>query len=405
MIRRQPVIALLLPYPLNPLVGGVQRITWQLGQYFAGRGWKVIYVSLATAGHCQPPQGVLEHPAEVLPERSGPIRAFLNGVLTRHQPDVVINQMALSGAIGKALWEASDAGCQFIVVGCFHNSPALYRDSLEHILGHRLRKSPLLRQLVDNPAGRGLLLWLHRRRAGHRFCQAISQCHRLVLLSPTFFEEIRWFVPDADPNRLAAIANGFPTQPPPSQDTKRNRLLFVGRMNNLQKNIFMLPDLWERLHAQLPDWELHLVGDGRDLVELKAMVAARRLPRVMFHGRTDPTDLYCSARLFLMVSAFEGFGNTLIEAQMQGTVPVAFDTYSALRWILHDGIDALILRAGDIAGFAEAISRLARDSTRLASMSEAAVANAKRFSETNIGGQWEMLLAQLGVRLPQQDFV
>lgn len=397
MSERQPVLALLLPYPLDPLVGGVQRVTWQLGSYFADRGWRVIYVSLSAHGHCQPLKGVLEHPARDLPERIGPIRNFLDGVIARHRPDVVINQMALSRVIGDALWTVSNAGQNCTVLACYHNSPALYRDSLVHILGHRLRKWPILRRFIDNVAGRWVLNARHRLLTGRSFRRVMAHCHRLVLLSPTFFEELRWFVPDVDMGKLAAIPNGFPLATAPLPDEKCNRLLFVGRMNNLQKNVFLLPDLWAGLEAQLPDWELHLVGDGQDMSELKAMFAARQLPRVIFHGRRDPTDDYRAARIFLMVSAYEGFGNTLIEAQMQGVVPVAFDTYSALSWILHDGSDAQIVPAHDVSALAEAIVALARDSARLTAMSLAAVENAKRFSEVRIGVQWEELFAQLGV--------
>ena len=245
----------------------------------------------------------------------------------------------------------------------------------------------------------------HRLRARHGIRRAIGRSNRLALLSLIFFDELRWSVTDVYPCKLAVIASNFSSLTPPSPNEQRNRLLFVDRMDNLQNNFPLLSDIWVRRQVMLPDGELHLVGDKPDLAELKAMFAARGLPRVVFHGRADPTSHYRAARLFLKVSAYEGFGNTLIVSQPQGAVPIAVDTYSALRWILHDGTDAWIILPGDVIAFAEAVLLLAEDTELQGAMSRAGIANSARFCEAHIGAQWEALCADFGVGLRTVDNV
>ena len=408
MTEGKPVLVLLMPFALDPQEGGVQRVTWQLGQYFSLHGWKVVYVSLSSRRHIQPKNGVLEYPPRDLrggAARVTPIRRFLEEVFLRHRPDLVINQAALYGTVSKVVWGMSEAGRQFSVIGCYHNSPAQYVTSLTHSLRYRFRKFPRWRRLIDIPFGRALLIWQHKVLGGRLYRTALSRCQRLVLLSPTYFDELRWFVAEAQQANLAAIPNGFPRQQAPDWGGKCNRLLYVGRMDNQQKNIFALTEIWEKVYDKLPDWELHLVGDGPDRAELESAFSSLNLPRVVFHGQGDPIEHYRAAKLFLMVSAYEGFGNTLIEAQMQGVVPIAYDTYSALRMILRDGENARVIPPRDLDAYAGAILALAGASERLREMADQAVHNAQRFSEDAIGKQWDALLADVCSNRPSEASV
>lgn len=392
-------VAIVLPHALDPLAGGVQRISWELGHALGRRGWTPLFVSLAAAGHHAPRSGTLAHPDAPLADDASAIADFLRPVFARHRPAAVINQIALSRPIADALAALRREGPGFGIVGCFRINPSMYRDNHRHIVRHQLRHRPMLLRLIDHAPGWRALLALHRWRNAPRFRQALARCDRFMLLSPTFFDELAWYVPDVDRSRLAALPNGFPTPArPPEAAAQRKRMLFVGRMDEAQKNIFLIPEIWSRIQHRLPDWELDLVGDGPDRVALEARIAARGLCRVHVHGRCDPDGPYRAARLFLMLSAYEGFGNTLVEAQARGVVPVAFDSYSAVRWILNHGQDALLVPPFDLDAYAEALVSLATDPARLAAMRTAAIANAARFSEESLCDRWDAVLADVAAR-------
>ncbi len=401
MIERQPTVALVLPQALDSTAGGVQRSTWQLGHYLARRHWEVVFISLTAKGHEMPRVGTLRYPpVDVFGDRSG-LRRFLEETLREGQPSVVVNQIGVTPEPMRTLWDLREVVGHYAIVSCFRNNPAFFRDNYRHIVRHALRKMPWAFSLIDRMIGWNLILALHRWKNRRLFRKALARCDRFMMLSPSFISELRWYLPDLDERKLIAIPNGFQIPAATGQGSKRNHLLFVGRLENAQKNVFMIPRLWKVLQTRLPNWELHVVGDGEDRGELERLAEDSSLERIVFHGRRPPAAHYRDAKIFLMLSAYEGFGNTLIEAQMHGVVPVAFRSYSAIDWMLNDGRDAVLVPAFDLGRFVDEVERLATDKERRREMSAAARVNAGRFSEEMVGEQWHAVLTQLAqARIP-----
>lgn len=386
-------IVFVLPFAFDPHVGGVQNVTYQLGHYLEASGCRVRYVSLSASGHM-----VSDKVDLVFPERdcrfSGhDIRLFLTMVLGDFRPDVVINQTGFLQEPAASLWMLRKT-LGFKVVSCFHNNPNQIKDNYKHVIRHRLADYPHVFRLIDHRVGWAGFLAYHWVKTSILFRLALARSDRFVLLSPTFFKELAWYIPRIDTTRLAAIPNGFriPVMEPRE---KRKRLLFVGRLSHGQKNVLLLPRLWALISNALLDWELHIVGDGPDRGRLEQAIDERGLSRVFLHGKMDPVEHYQQAAIFLMLSAYEGFGNTLIEAQMHGVVPVAFKSYSALPWMLNDGVDAVFVEPFDLEHYAQLVTRLATDSQALARMRKASYENAKRFSEQRVGEQWIELFSEL----------
>lgn len=388
-------VVFVLPQPLDPDAGGVQRITWRVGHFLAEQAWRVVFCSLAHEGHRSPDLGVLYHPDRSLAGDAAGLRVFIGGLLGRFQPDVVVNLVALDPEPRETLWQIRRDGGTHRIISCFFNNPAFFRDNVHHIMSDGLRRWPRLRFLAANRLVLRTILWVHRLRKGPLFQTAITQCDRFMLLAPTFSDELRWYVPQLDVTKVVAI-------PPPTQvpvghqsDEKQNRILFVARIENSQKNVFLLPEIWARVQNRLPEWELHIVGDGKDLESLKEMFRKKGLQRVILHGKCEPFEHYRAAKIFLMISTYEGFGVTLIEAQVYGVVPVAFRSYSAIDWILNHGRDAVLVPPFDVDRLADEVEQIARDEERWSAMSAAARENARRFSEDVVGEQWTQLLLEL----------
>lgn len=384
-----PTIAMVVPFPLDPGRGGVQRIAWNTGHYLASKGWKVVHVSLSPDVEAVTPADVsIVRPAKRL-ESERDVLDFLRTTLVAAGVDVAISQIGMDPVIGKALWTIRSERPELGIINAFHANPAAFRQNALHLVRNRLRH-PLLRRCVRGRWIERLLLAIHRRSNASRFRAMIERCDRLMLLAPTFVEELRWYVQDFDVSKVAIIPNGFAALDQPV-GAKEQMLLFVGRVEDAQKNVLMIPRIWARLAARLPDWQFHIVGDGIDRAELARQIEAAKLERIVLHGWQDPEPFYARARIFTMLSSYEGFGNTLIEAQRHGVVPVAFDSYSALRWILNDGRDASVVPAFDEDGYVRAVLDLAADDGVLTAMSACARANARRFSETAMGDGWHAL--------------
>ncbi|WPL19381.1 Glycogen synthase [Thiorhodovibrio winogradskyi] len=150
------------------------------------------------------------------------------------------------------------------------------------------------------------------------------------------------------------------------------RLLSLGRIINSDKGIFWLPEILERLPADVG--QLTIAGDGPDLAELKRR-CARFGERVRFIGRVDAEQVpkvLASHDVFLFPSRFEGLPLSLVEAMAAGCVPVASRIKGVTETVVRSGENGLLFPIGDVQAAAQAIEQLHRDPDGLSRMSTAA---------------------------------
>jgi len=127
------------------------------------------------------------------------------------------------------------------------------------------------------------------------------------------------------PGRTSAIGFGVDAARfhSPAPKPARFNVLFVGQLRPY-KGVDVLLQAW----AQMTDADLHIVGDGHEAVQLRAMADHLGLHSVHFHGGvTDRqlTDFYAQAHVLVLPSTrkAEAFGLVLLEGMAAGCVPVA----------------------------------------------------------------------------------
>jgi glycosyltransferase involved in cell wall biosynthesis len=176
---------------------------------------------------------------------------------------------------------------------------------------------------------------------------------------------------------------------------KRNVILHVGRIVISQKRSDLLLDFWESTYKSLYDWEFVIIGDGPYLEELKTDLERRKLPRVILKGYQEPEKYYKMAKIFMMPSAFEGFPNTILEAQSYGCLPVVFNSYAALEWIVHDKEDSFLISPFDTIEMSNTIMQIANDEGKLLEMQKESLINARKFTIDKVGQHWLSLFSSL----------
>jgi glycosyltransferase involved in cell wall biosynthesis len=88
------------------------------------------------------------------------------------------------------------------------------------------------------------------------------------------------------------------------------------------------------------------------------------LDRVTFFGKDNPNEFYKKAKIFHMTSAYEGFGNVLVEAQSYGCVPFLFNSYSAALDIVSHKENGILVTP-NINKYVEETKDLMMNSTKL----------------------------------------
>jgi glycosyltransferase involved in cell wall biosynthesis len=144
-----------------------------------------------------------------------------------------------------------------------------------------------------------------------------------------------------------------------------------------QKGQPILLDALARLLPQAPATQLFLAGDGPTRPELEAQVAALSLAaHVTFLGvvsRGQLPALLARTDVVVLPSYWEGLPVSLIEAISAGKAIVA-SRVGGNPELVSDGVNGLLVPAGDAAALAQALLSLAGDPQRVQHMGEAALA-------------------------------
>lgn len=162
------------------------------------------------------------------------------------------------------------------------------------------------------------------------------------------------------------------------------RLIYGGRMSQVQKRVLDFVPLAEHLLARGIDFTLDLVGGGSQVEKLQSAFAA--MPhggRVRLIDAIPPEAMPAEWRardVFLQASEYEGTSNSMLESMAEGAVPIVTDASSGIRSVIADGENGYIVPVGDMAAMADRIALLAREPARLEAMGRAAHAKAGEYS-------------------------
>jgi glycosyltransferase involved in cell wall biosynthesis len=199
--------------------------------------------------------------------------------------------------------------------------------------------------------------------------RVIAAADRVVCVSDHTADYVRSLVPDA---RIVVLPNGVDTgrfRPAAGTSASRPVVLVVRRLVR-RTGVDRLLTAW-RLAGLDERAELHVVGDGPERAALEA--AASDLTHVRFLGRVDDDALvahYQQAHVSVVpTSSGEGFGLSAAESLACGTPVVAVDE-GALREVVTDGVDGLLVAQADVAALGAALRRIVDDPALRARLAE-----------------------------------
>lgn len=216
---------------------------------------------------------------------------------------------------------------------------------------------------------------------------------KIVLLSQNFIPEYR-AISGGEENKFTAISNmlSFAEDTKPAEQ-KSKTVLVVSRMEERQKRIKLALKIWNL--APHNGWQLKIVGTGEDLEYYKCLAKRWKVKDVSFEGRQNPLPYYQEAPVFMMTSAFEGWGLTLTEAQQCGCVPIVFDTYASLSDIVENGRNGFVVPEGNIDEYVARLTQLMDDASLCRKLAENAMTDCQRYTPQKVALQWNTLFNEL----------
>ena len=315
--------------------------------------------------------------------------AKLRKVLVDDKIDIIINQWGLPYTPIKTARKAAK-GLDVKIISVYHNAPSF---------NGRIQKLNIALMGCENLMKR-LALRLMRFAFKKVTSRAMAYIYRhsdlFLVLSPSYIEEFKRFTGVSDDRYLQVLTNPITVEHGGYEyafNEKQKEIIYVGRLDFVQKRVYRVIDTWNYLEERFPDWRLTIVGDGEDRENLENHVKYLGLKRVSFEGFQKPIDYYKRASILLLTSDFEGFPLVLAECMSFGVIPAVYNSYSAVCDIIDDGKDGIVLpyhkngyQAEEAAGM---IVNIMKDDGKREQMALAAIKKSKEYTVEKIYSEWE----------------
>ncbi|MEZ7506110.1 glycosyltransferase [Flavobacterium sp. Arc2] len=379
-------IAIIIIHVFDPEAGGVQRITNNISEIFASMGHNVCILSYSTKN--------VDYSNNTIPVLTIKNQTELKKILFDKNIQVVINQEGYCRKFTKLLLK--NKGAETSIINNLHINPLNFHDNYQQFIGSFLKRHHL--GFLNNIVVQKTLLQYHIFKQRYDLNYIIKNTNAFVMLSERFKPELYFLAPALKKysHKIHGIGNPF-NRPKINIMSleKENIILFVGRLNILQKRVDLLLKIWKKLHQTLPDWKFWVVGEGEDQLFMEKYCKENNLNRVTFFGKDNPNEYYKKAKIFHMTSAFEGFGNVLVEAQSYGCVPVLFNSYAAAQDIVTHNENGMLVPPFNSNEYVQTTTALINNPEKLSQMALNGYENVNRFSYEETYKKWEQVFNSL----------
>ena len=241
-----------------------------------------------------------------------------------------------------------------------------------------------------------------------RECDPLSD--KVVGVSPRIEEMAGKHLPAG---MVTHILNGI-TLPGPAKEKagacseRPQDILYVGRMDNRQKAVFLIPEIMDYLYTLGERTSITMIGDGPDFNEMKRRVEhGSQRGSIQVLGKVAPEEVgsyYRSHKILLLPSNFEGHPLTLMEAMAHGCVPVASLLPKSTDTCVEQGVSGYLIEVGNVKGFGKAVLDLLTNGELLDRMSKIAEETARdEFSNSRTHEKYLEILQLLGESEMQRD--
>lgn len=229
-----------------------------------------------------------------------------------------------------------------------------------------------------------------------------NHCKKYVVLSKYYIPEFIQITGIKDTkNKICSINNPICNNQSIYQ-SKENIILYVGRLSK-SKGVDKMIVLWNQLSSTLDNWKFIIVGDGEEKDNLQHLANVLGVKNISFEGFQDPTKYYSRAKIFWMMSKYEGWPMSLLESMQSGCVPIAYETFSSIYEIIDNKISGILIRPENTNSFKENTLFLCTHDIILNEMSQAAIQKVKQFDLSHIIEHWTTLLADLNIHTPNAN--
>ena len=266
-----------------PSLGGIEKVTTCLANYFNRKGHRVYIYSFnsnySNVLLSELNSGVCCYLKQRITLSSIVVENELRDILCQKKIDCIIFQdsyQPIEGCLFAALYKLSQKP---ILIIAEHNTPDCFIKSLRF----ETKKKYLYP-----------IYYLRRRfYVQKRLSKLYKECDRYILLSESFIPIWEKMSKIQRHSKLLWINNPITVSPSESFiEGKEKICLFSGRFSP-QKSVLTLLKIWEKVAGKHRDWKLVLIGDGEERGKIETFIKKHSLNNsVILEGFTSNVEKY-----------------------------------------------------------------------------------------------------------------
>nr|WP_195461552.1 glycosyltransferase [Alistipes sp. D31t1_170403_E11] len=386
--------------------GGGETVTRNLGHFFRSKGFRIVIYAGTLFEDILTEEDRRDFTRITVPLKAQGNKqidydAFCQS-LNSEQVDCLIVQGMVHTDFARI---RRDVGCKIIF--CIHSIPLWEVRAARSKRCSDLPKPTLLKKLefllFRQPTN--LLTNKLKHRVLKSYTEVLPHLDRLVMLCPEYKEEMQLQIrksgypgSKAPDEKFMSISNPLlpPLFPVDRETPKEKTVLYVGRLKREDKRVDRLLTIWQKIERSIPEWRLQILGRGEEMETLRKQAARLGLKRIEFMGhQTDVVPYYRRASFICLTSNFEGLPMCLIEAQQYGVIPVAFDSFAAIRGITENGKAGIMVPAFNKRKYAARLKAVLLDNDQQEQMRKHCYDAPSKYDIQVIGQQWLDLFSEL----------
>jgi glycosyltransferase involved in cell wall biosynthesis len=305
----------------------------------------------------------------------------LREFVLKQKTDIIINQWVIP-FYATLVWKLALLGTSCKVFSVHHNKP----DTNSRI-------KSLEKQINEGKKHYKFVRWAVREvsRLSLAFC--INSSDKFILLSSSFIPVAKKYARVSGKDKLISIPNPVTITAPTEITPKEKEIIYVGRIEYIQKHTYRVIDIWRELEQKHPTWRLTIVGDGEERSDIERRIKEYGLERVTITGFVNPVEYYKRASILLLTSEYEGFGLVIVEAMTYGVVPVVYNSYETAGELITNGVNGMLVDAPyNVEAFTSTLENLMNNEDTLNKIACNAMNSSTRFSVDNIANEWYKLM-------------
>jgi glycosyltransferase involved in cell wall biosynthesis len=386
-------ILFLHTHGINPIAGGISRMTSVLASSLKKNKVEVFYLSVYKNSTTQ-----YDINQYFFPDSTNLLSKdntnYLLQIIKNKKIDILVNQATTNSQYSDISFTSKSLGVK--VVSVIHNSilspinnfPALKENKLIDL------KLSWILPLIRNKCFISIIRKFYWFKYHNHYNKLQKRSDVVILVSKRNIPEFLYMIKDVRAKNVISISNAISLEKYHYEE-KEKELLWVGTPDFSIKRLDLALRIWKLIEQKKTDWVFTVLGDSPYLNKAKNLAKSLKLNNVNFEGRQNPISYYKRAKFLCMTSATESFGLVLVEAMHYGVVPFAFDSFPAAKEIIENNVDGILIEAFDIDSYANVLLNLMNNSEKSKELALNCIEKSNFFNIDLIINDWILLFNKL----------